>query len=74
MSIVYSPDCDCDLVVRGFAFPDLVITHVSTPEEAYEALTRAQAEVSRSFTEVRPYVERYHSVHGPGGHVLAVRP
>lgn len=69
-AVVYSPDCDC-----GSPRLEMFVHHAKTDAEAARVfLERKELWLNRDERgEARCDGPRYWIVHGPGGHVIAVR-
>ena len=74
VSAIYSQDCACFLIAKGRAFPGLELHSELTEIAACRAWLRGDWLFRRSLDEIRPPIERYFAIHGPGGHVIGVRP
>jgi len=71
MQVLYAP-CDCDLIA-SIGVAGLVVKNYKSDTEAGLAFMHADMLFRRSFAEELPPLARYACIHGPGGHVIAVR-
>jgi hypothetical protein len=77
VSAIYASDCACDLIDSGSAFPGLAIQDIKIEMLACLAWLDGSARFRRTFEKPSPDdrpIDRYFIVHGPGGHVIGVRP
>lgn len=89
MSGIYAEDCDCDAAGR-IGLPSLLVRRFASDSAACEALLQIGHRWYCGAPNVDPWTTgdclwqrdpchwhagtRYHSIHGPGGHLLGVRP
>ena len=62
-------DCACDLIAKGCAHPSMIVERYTRDIDACRALLR----LGERWVAAYEAGERYHSIHGPGGHILGVR-